>query len=210
MNKNLFPTEFFREKKIEIFFNEKQKRIMDDLESFPEALINEIDFEKEADSIIKRSNFDVPKLLKEKTTTGISTIVLTGRQLPPGTLYRPGQNYEVEVADYSVPFIGNKDFFKIFPHKYHSANISAVLTTGNIIFKLTNYGKITGNESQIEYLKKEFLLNIEATENTLQQIDEEVSDYLPKLRILIIERLKSRKQFLDSKKDSTNKLNPFN
>ncbi|AZA86319.1 hypothetical protein EG349_05710 [Chryseobacterium shandongense] len=80
----------------------------------------------------------------------------------------------------------------------------------SIIFKLTEYGKITGNESVIESLKQEFLSNIEATEKTLQQIEEELSVYLPKIKDLIIEGFEAKKKYLDNKEDSTNKLNPFN
>ncbi|MCD1117888.1 hypothetical protein [Chryseobacterium turcicum] len=210
MRNFLPPTEFFREKKIEIFFLEKQKKIVDEIKSYSESSINKINFEEEADNIIKRSNFKVPKLIKEGTTTGISTLILSGRQLPPGRFYQQGRNYEVEVADYGVPFEGNKDFFKIYPSKYHSKNVEAVLNTNGLVFRLTNYGKITGNETEIENLKREFLANIDATEKTLLQIEKELTDYLPKLRALIIQSLENRKQFLNSKKDSTDKLNPFN
>ncbi len=209
MRNFLPPTELFREKKIEIFFDENQKRIIEDIKSFPQKLINEIDFEEEAENILKRSSFNVPKLMKEKTTTGISTLFLSSNQLPPGTLFQYGKKYEVEVAEYTVPFVGNSIFFKLYPNKYHSKSLAAVLSNDNLVFKLTNHGLITGNEPGIELLKQEFLSNIEATEKTLLQIEEELSVYLPKLKVLIIEGLKSKKQHLDIKRDSTNKLNPF-
>ncbi|AZA86318.1 hypothetical protein EG349_05705 [Chryseobacterium shandongense] len=114
MRNFLLPTELFREKKIEIFFDEKQKAIIKQVDSYPPALINEIDFDKEAEKIISQSDFNVPKLMKEKTTTEISTLILSGDQLPPGTPFQYGRKYEVEVANYKVPFTGNNIFLNYF------------------------------------------------------------------------------------------------
>jgi len=209
MHNFLLPTQLFNEKKVEVFFNEKQKRIIEDTKSYSEALINEIDFDVEAENILEHSGFNTPKLIKEKTTTGISTLILSGDQLPPGTPFQYGKKYEVEVADYRVPFVGNAEYFKIYPDKFNNTNLSSVLNKNSLVFKLTDYGKISGNDLVIESLRQEFLLNIETTERILSQIEEELSFYLPSLKIGIIESLKNRKQLLDSKKDSINKLNPF-
>ena len=209
MHNFLPPTQLFNEKKVEVFFNEKQKIIIEGIKSYSEVLINEIDFDVEAENIIKHSGFNTPKLIKEKTTTGISTLILSGDQLPPGTPFQYGKKYEVEVADYRVPFVGNADYFKIYPNKFNNTNLSSILNRDSLVFKLTDYGKISGNDLVIESLRQEFLLNIETTERILLQIEEELSFYLPNLKIVIIESLKSRKQLLDSKKNSINKLNPF-
>ncbi|WP_346984732.1 hypothetical protein [Chryseobacterium sp. POE27] len=148
-------------------------------------------------------------MIKEKTNTGISTLTLSGHQLPPGTPFEYGKEYEVEVANYTVPFVGNPEFFKTYSNKFNNTNVSSVLNRNNLVFKLTNYGEISGNDSAIEQLKQEFLLNIESTERMLQQIQEELSVYLPNLKILIIEGFENRKKILESKKDSISKLNPF-
>jgi hypothetical protein len=201
--------ELFREMKIEAFLNQKIRNIKNTLDRYSESHISSATTEKEVKSLIESSGLNVPKLKKEETSTSISEEQISGYQLPSGRSFVPGKSYEIEIANYSIPFSGNKDFFKCLPKSFSQRTVIADLNQNSLTIKLTNWGKISGNDEAIEYLKTELLRNIEVIESYLTSLQKDVDEFIPELEKSLTSYIDNLKKNITVKNDSSDKLNPF-
>ncbi len=201
--------ELFREMKIEAFLNQKLRNIKNTVDSYTESHISSIDTEKEIESLISSSELNVPKLRKEDTSTSISEKQISGHQLPSGRTFVPGRLIDIEIANYSIPFSGNKSFFKCLPKSFSQRAVIADLNQNSLTLKLTNWDKISGNDKAIEYLKNELLRNVEVIENYLAALQKDVDEFIPELEKSLTSYINDLKKDIDVKNDSNDKLNPF-
>lgn len=201
--------ELFRELRLEAFLNEKIRNIKNTIDRYTESHIKSINTENEINSLIESSGFDAPKLKKENTSTAITEEKISGYQLPSGRTFVPGKLYVIEIANYTIPFSGNREFFKVLPKSFSKGTAIATLGQNSLTVKLTNWEKISGNDKAIEYLKTEFLRNVEVIESYLAALQKDVDEVIPELKISLTSYIENMKKNIETKNDSNDKLNPF-
>lgn len=201
--------ELFREVRLEAFLNQKIRNIQNTIDRYTESHISNINTENEINSLIASSGLNVPKLKKEDTSTEITKEQISGHQLPSGRTFVPGRLYEIEIANYTIPFTGNREFFKCLPKSFSLRTVIATLGQNSLTIKLTNWGKISGNDEAIEYLKTELLRNVEVMENYLTALQKDVDEVIPELKKNLTSYIENMKKNIDVKNDSSDKLNPF-
>lgn len=201
----------FREMRIDTFFTEKEGTIKNKIGRYSETTLSSLNVEDEIRELINNSDLNVPTLEKEKTKTSITTEKMTGMQLPPGTSFQRGKIYEIEIANYTIPFTGNAEFFKCLPtagQKFRPLSVER--HQNSIIIKLTNWlGGISGNDKAIEMLKTELVSHVESIENVLNQLRADVEQYKPILEQKIQAELDKLIKKVNIKNESNDKLNPF-
>ncbi len=201
--------ELFREVRLEAFLNQKIRNIQNTIDRYTESHISNINTENEMNSLIDSSGFNVPKLKKEDTSTEITKEQISGHQFPSGRTFVPGKLYEIEIANYTIPFSGNREFFKCLPKTFSERTVIATLGQNSLTLKFTNWGKISGNDEAIEYLKTELLRNVEVIENYLTELQKDVDEVIPELKKSLTSYIENMKKNIDVKNDSSDKLNPF-
>lgn len=201
--------ELFREVRLEAFLNQKIRSIKNIIDRYTESHISNINTEIEIKSLIESSGLNVPKLKKVETSTEISEEQISGYQLPSGRSFVPGKLYEIEIANYTIPFSGNGDFFKCLPKSFSQRIVLAILSQNSLTIKLTNWGKISGNDEAIKYLKTELLQNVEVVENYLSALQKDVDEFVPELEKSLTSYIENMKKNINVKNDSSDKLNPF-
>lgn len=201
----------FREIRIDNFLNEKERDIQNKIGRYSETTLASLDLQTEIKKLIKASNLIVPKLQKENTETSITTQQMTGMQLPSGTSFVRGKIYDIEVANYTIPFSGNADFLKCLPSTGQNFRpITVERHQDSITIKLTNWlGGISGNDVAIDSLKKELVTNVESIESVLKALESDIEQYIPLLEKRIESELKRLIERVNIKKESNDKLNPF-
>jgi hypothetical protein len=199
----------FREIQIDNFLNEKERNIQNKIGRYSETTLASIDVQTEIKNLIRDANLIVPKLQKENTKTSITTEQMNGMQLPSGTGFVRGKIYDI--ANYTIPFSGNADFLKCLPSTGQNVQPITVETHQNsITIKLTNWsGVISGNEAEIEMLKKELVTNVESIENVITALESDIEQYIPILEKRIESELNRLIKQVNIKNESNDKLNPF-
>jgi len=201
--------ELFRESKVDVYLNQKIRAVQNKVDRYTESHIANLNIEKEITSLIDSCDLNVPLLIKENTSTSITEQQISGHQFPSGRTFVPGKIYEIELANYSIPFSGNYDFFKCLPTSFSARTVIADLNQSTITITLTNWGKISGNDEVIEHLKSELLRNIEVVENYLKALKNDIDKFIPELEKSLKTYLEERKKSIEIKSDSSDKLNPF-
>jgi hypothetical protein len=170
-----------------------------------------LDVDTKIKKLINDADLKVPTLQKEKTVSTITTEKRTGQQLPSGTRFVMGKVYDIEIASYKIPFIGNSDFLKCHPTNNISlAPLGIELQNDSFIIKLTNWlGGISGNEDAIEKLKTDLVAIVDNIETILSQLQTDIDNYIPNLESKIKSDLESSIKKVNIKNESTDKLNPF-
>jgi len=201
----------FRELRIDNYLIEKEREIKNKIGRFSESALASMDVDSEVKKLINNASLDLPKLKKEDTKSNITTEEMTGQQLPSGTRFVMGRVYEIDIANYKVPFSGNKDFFKCHPSKNISLRpLGIELQNDSIIIKLTNWlGGISGNDEAIERLKNELISIIDNIETILTQLQNDIDEYIPILEKRIESELTALIKKVNIKNESNDKLNPF-
>lgn len=201
----------FRELKIENFLAEKEREIKNKIGRYGDSTLVSLDVEKEIMKLIRESNLQIPKLIKAQTRTSITTEQMTGQQLPSGTRYQMGKKYDIEIANYNIPFEGNKELFKCHPSKSIGfPNLGIELQQEYLTIKLTNWlGGISGKDEVIENLKNELVRYVESIEQVLLELQSDIDEYLPLLENKIRIELSTLIKRVNIKNESNDKLNPF-
>ncbi|GAA4279309.1 hypothetical protein [Aquimarina mytili] len=201
----------FKEIRIHNFLSEKERNIKNKIGRYSEMALASLNVKAEIENLIRDEDLNVPKLQKEKTQTSITTEQMTGMQLPPGTSFIRGRIYDVEIANYTIPFIGNGEFFKCLPSAGQNfRSISVEKHQNSIIIKLTNWlGGISGNNEAIEMLKAELVKQVESIESVLEQLEKDIDEYKPILKKKIESELDKLIKQINIKNESNDKLNPF-
>lgn len=201
----------FREFRIDNFLNEKEIDIKKKIGRYSDSTLATINVEIEIEKLIDSANLVVPNLKKEKTKTSITTEKMTGKQLPSGTRFEMGRNYDIEIANYNIPFNGNKEFFKCYPSKNISFRpLSVELQEGLLTIKLTNWlNGISGKDEVIDMLKNELINYVESIELVLTQLQEDIDGYKTVLEKKMRIELETLIKKVNIKNESNDKLNPF-
>ncbi|MFY0629727.1 MAG: hypothetical protein JXR05_05055 [Flavobacteriaceae bacterium] len=201
----------FKEIRIDSFLDEKEREIQNKIGRYSDHALISLNIEKEIQSLIGYANLKVPKLRKEETTSNITTQQMNGQQLPSGTRYQMGKTYDIEVANYSIPYTGNGEFLKCQPS--NTTNHRPIIVEkqeNSILIKLTNWLQgITGNDKGIEEIKAELIKNTDIIESELELLRNDIQEYIPVLEKRIELKLKKLIEKVNLKNDSNDKLNPF-
>jgi hypothetical protein len=199
----------FNEKRIEDYFNQIDRSLKNEVDNYSDQNLVTLNVNQTTDMLFGRYEITIPKLEKDKTTTSITQESISGHQFPAGTTFQPGKMYEIDIANYRIPFTGDYELFKCLPTVFTYKAVEAELTRNSIIIKLTNWGIIRGNDKAIEDLKNLFLQYIGYIEEYLNAIKNDVDKYLPVLNLKIKSYLEERIKQAKIKFDSNDKLNPF-
>jgi len=207
--RNQEPTPLFRKDHLETYLANMESTLRNKIDKYNDHTLLSIDIEKDAKGLVKSLQLKVPKFIKQDTDTSISKAQITGYQFPPGRSFVPGKIYDIEIVNYTVPFSGSNDFFKYLPKGFQGREIIADLNLNNVTFKLTNYDTISGNDTAIEILKTQFLVQIGIVEQYLEAVKNEVEHFENNLEQNVLSYLTKRKEAAVIKSDSKDKLNPF-
>lgn len=199
--------ELFREMKIESFFEEFEGILQNKIDRETTDAINKS--YALGENIIDSPWLEVPILLKNETSTYIFEERLRGHELPIKEGINLGKFYDIESTRYSIPFTGNREFFKCLPTSQQSRTVMADLNVDSITLKLVYWDKITGNDEAIEYLRKELLKHVEVIESYLHSLQEDVDKFIPVLEKRINNYIDNSSKHTAEQSMSSQRINPF-
>ncbi len=200
----------FGTQKIENYFNQIETSLKKQINGIPEDQLISINIEDEVDKLLKRNKIEVPVLDTSKTESYIKAEQVPGTQLPSGMLFQMGKLYDIEMANYSIPFKGTSELFNCSPTVMIGIVNDVILNVnGFLSFKLTSWGKITGNNEAIEAIKKQLLSMVERINENLKNIENDVNNFNSRIKPIMVSLLTERVKYTKLKNDSSNKLNPF-
>ncbi|MAC95432.1 MAG: hypothetical protein CMC96_08015 [Flavobacteriales bacterium] len=201
----------FREIQLPHYLTEKEDEVKNKITGYSDSVLANLDKEREIENLVDDLDLEVPSLLKEQTKSSIIIEEMSGQQLPAGTEFVMGRRYNIEVANYTIPFKGNKDFFKCVPSKtYGFKPLEVEIKDNTMVVKLTNWlGGISGNDKVIESLKNELKNYVSAIEDVLELHQNDIVEYVPILKKKIDSVLQPLIEKVNIKNNSSDKLNPF-
>jgi len=204
MNK-LFGTQ-----RIEDYLMQVERNIKNQIDRLSEQYLNTLDVEEAVDKLIVQYKITTPVLDTSKTKSTISTEQISGHQLPPGTAFQMGKKYDIEIANYQIPFSGTAELFECSPTVMTGlVNNVIVNVNGFILIQLTNWGKLSGNDKAIEGIKLELLGMVERIDKNLKNIENDVFKFNDTLKPKLVTYLTEKVKRIRLKNESSDKLNPF-
>lgn len=200
---------FFRERPIKTLFSQIERSIFNNIDSYSEATLLNLDTENATDSLLQTNKFKIPILQKERITSSIVSEKLSGFQMPGLTTFRSGQTFDVDSAVYNIPFEGNSDFFSFIPSEISLTKLQGDVLNTSITITLSKYEKIIGNDKNITEINDAIIKIVDEIEKSLQVLENDLKKFMEELRPKITSYLKPRIEESKSKNKTEDLLNPF-
>jgi hypothetical protein len=199
----------FREQKISAHLLGVEKKIQDQIDGYSDEKLVQIEGDKTILGLLKQYEIKVPELDKSLTKTFLSTKKISGWEFPSGTRFEHGRIYEIEIANYVVPFSGDGEIFSCTPTSFVNGLIEAEVSRNTVTLQFTNYGTIAGNDEAIESMKQLFMKYVESIEENLTALKSDVEQNSPRQKLKFKSYLDEKIRKAKFKFDSGDKLNPF-
>lgn len=144
-----------------------------------------------------------------KVEVNIVKETVTGKLLPFDFGGDRDKSHEVEVARYTVPFIGESEIFKTIPSN-GAMPIRGSISGQKLVLDIRSINgtiiiRINGNPKVEEELKNEFLKTLSDIRSKLGQLEEEVQKYNNSIGDRLKTELNARKSVFETEKN----INPF-
>lgn len=204
-------TQLFRQEEVADYFKELEQIIQNQIDRYKENHLLELDIEETVEELFEEHEQRIPVIHKDDITWKFSTTQMSGYDFPSGITFTPGKVYDVEYANYTIPFSGDSVFFKSKPKNPSTGwSMQADLKNSSLVLSLTRYGKLQGNNQALEEVRTQLINHLGQIEIILKQLQNDCDDFNQQLKPFIKAYLEKKISDLKTKNDSLDKLNPFN
>jgi len=198
----------FNEKPINELFRINDQNLIQDLNRNLD--IETADFEEFSETMTEKYKLQVPRIDITNTKVIPEMEGRPGNTINPYYFADPNKIYQIAVVTYSIPYVGDGEFFCIQPSQFSFRSYSAWIDNNFLCFKIyTEYGNINLSEE----VKRDVLNQAKSISdwinNNIEQLTQDCNIYNNNLKNRINGEVDKRTVDKNKLKVLSDDLNPF-